>query len=151
MFTFPSLPSLADLFWAAATSSIVLIILAAVVVIARIAALIGAIPFVPVPAKFLVFARPVAALSLLLLVFLIGFRLSDERSSVKQVKSDLAFARWQIDSMQATADDADRLTDKAAGEVAALKQKASDYEDHRTPDRRCVFNRDDVGRLQPIR
>ena len=62
----------------------------------------------PLPARVLILARPASTVAALALVFLLGFRLACERSDLKQLARDLAFARQQIDNIAATADDAER-------------------------------------------
>ena len=150
MFGLFELPSLADLFWQFATSTIVLLTLAAVAVLARVLSWLGWIPFLPLPARVLILARPASTVAALALVFLLGFRLANERSDLKQMARDLAFARQQIDNIAATADDAERLQAKADDEVAELKRKAAAYDKDRDPRRVCTFDRFDVDRLRPL-
>ena len=150
MFGLFELPSLADLFWQFATSTIALAILAAIAVAARVASWLGRLPFVPLSARVIVLARPASTLAAIALVFLLGFRLADERSELKQMARDLAFARQQIDNIAATADDAERLQKRADSEVAELKRKAAAYVTDRDPRRFCNFDRFDVERLRPL-
>jgi hypothetical protein len=150
MFGLFELPSLADLFWRFATSTIVLLTLAAGAVLARVVSWLGWIPFLPLPTRVLVLARPASTVAALTLMFLLGFRLADERSDLKQMARDLAFARQQIDNIAATADDAARLRAKADDEVAELKRKAAAYDKDRDPRRVCNFDRFDVDRLRPL-
>lgn len=156
MFGLFSLPSLADLFWQSATSTVVLVALLAFAVFARVVSWLDRLPlwlssFVPVPARAMALARPASVLAFLVLVFLIGFRLSDERSDIKQLNRDLAWARWQIDNVQAGADDAERLKLNAERDAGVLKGKAADYVQGRNRNRVCTFDRFDVERLRPIK
>jgi len=150
MFGLFALPSLADLFWLVATSSIVLLTLAAVAVVARVVSWLGWFPFVPLTARVPILARLASTVAALALVFLLGFRLADERSDLKQMARDFAFARRQIDNIAATADDAERLRSQADSEVAELKRKVAAYGKDRDPARRCNFDRFDADRLRPL-
>jgi hypothetical protein len=150
MFALFELPSLADLFWQFATSTIVLAALAAIAVVARVAAWLGQLPFARLSARVIVLARLASTIAALALVFLLGFRLADERSDIKQMARDLAFARQQIDNIAATADDAERLQTRADIDVAELKRKAAAYGTDRGSRRVCNFDRFDVERLRPL-
>jgi hypothetical protein len=156
----------ADFLWGMATSYLVLGTLGVVAVIALV---IGHVPFgdrLPVIAPYVVLAQFVAYPFLMLLAFLIGFRLSDERAELKQVKLNLAFSELQLNAQRSVAVAATNLKQKAEAEASTmatranefekrntdLDKKASDYADKlakRAPDS-CGLTADDIRSLYGI-
>lgn len=119
---------MADLFWTLATSYFVL---GAIALLALAALVIGHVPFgqyVPVIGPYVVLARFAAYPLLMLLAFLIGFRLSDERAETQRLKRELAFSQLQLKVQIEAAADAERLRRAAEGEAAAANEKVTTYE-----------------------
>lgn len=144
---------MADLIWALATSYIALAIIGA---IAAAALIVGHVPlakYLPVIGPYVVLARFVSYLALMLLCFLIGTRLADERAETKRLKIDLAYARLQIEAQKASAETAAQLRAQAEQQAATLEKKVSDYEDRlaKSPNGcGCDFDDSDVNSLRGI-
>jgi hypothetical protein len=143
---------LTDLFWNMATSNVVLI---AIGVVAIAALIVGHVPFgkyAPVIGPYVVLAQFVAYPTLMLLAFLIGVRISDERAETERLKNDLAFKEQQIENVEATAQDAEQLkaeaeakANDAKGQLDAFREK---YGDH--PEATCAWTDDDLSRLRAL-
>jgi hypothetical protein len=119
---------MADLFWSVATSYLVLSIIGIVAVAALI---VGHVPFgkyAPVIGPYVVLAQFVAYPTLMLLAFLVGVRITDERAALKQVKQDLAFSQLQLDAQKQSAEIADKLRQQAQQQAEQADQKVTEYE-----------------------
>lgn len=144
---------MADLIWSLATSYLALGIIGAVALAALIVGHVPLARLLPVIGPYVVLARFVSYLALMLLCFLIGTRLADERAETKRLKTDLAYARLQIEAQKASADTAAHLRAKAEQQAATLEQKVSEYEDRLAKSPAgcgCEFDADDVNSLRNI-
>jgi hypothetical protein len=127
-----------------------------IIAIGAIAALvIGNVPFgkyAPAIGPYVVLAHFVAYLGLMLLTFLVGFRLADERAATKQLKADLAFTELQLTTQKSVAADAQRLRQDAEAQNADLNRKVSTYEDElaKRPNTGCDLDNNDVDSLRGI-
>lgn len=117
------------LFWNFATSNIALTILGAIVAASF---LVAHVPFVgrliPAVAPYVVAARLVSIATAAAFCFLIGFRVSDERAALAQLKFQLAWKESELAQQKATAEDAERIAKEKAVEADELKIKVDDYE-----------------------
>lgn len=143
-----------DWFWDLATSYIVLCVLAVIAVAAFVLAHMPAIIERFWPQAY-AYAKAAALLQLAvaaLLMFLIGFRVADERADNKQLKNDLAYHQLQLETAEATAQDAERLKAEAEQRANEAKGKLDEY---RTlygddPGAGCGFTADDIERLREL-
>ncbi|WP_454000712.1 hypothetical protein [Afipia felis] len=144
---------MSDLIWSLATSYLALGIIAAIAVVALVVGHVPLAQYLPVVGPYVVLARFVSYLAPMLLCFLIGTRLADERAEVKRLKIDLAYARLQINAQKAVADTAAMLRAQAEQQAATLEKKVSDYEAKLAKQPQgcgCAFDDDDVGSLHGI-
>lgn len=144
---------LMDMFWNAATSYLALGIIGA---IALAALVVGHVPFgkyAPVIGPYVVLAQFVAYPALMLLAFLIGVRISDERAETRQLKFDLKWSQMQLQEQKAAAEDKEKLANEKAAEADELKAKVDDYEATlaNKPAGDCALDDGDLGGLQSLR
>lgn len=119
----------ADLFWQVATSPPVLVIITALAVASFAVAhfdFVGAI--FPQVRPFFKAASITSILAFAALLFLVGFKASDNRSELQRVKSDLAFKEFQLGTQEKTARDAEALQRDAEAAARAARSKLSVYE-----------------------
>jgi hypothetical protein len=119
---------LTDFFWHVATSNLQLLLIAAVAIAALV---VGHVPFgkyAPVIGPYVVLAQFVAYPTLMLMAFLVGVRISDERAETRRLKNELAWSDMQLQQQKATAEDKERLANEKAAEADQLKAKVDDYE-----------------------
>jgi hypothetical protein len=142
-----------DLLWSLATSYAVLSIIGTVALVALI---VGHVPFgryAPVIGPYVVLAQFVAYPTLMLLAFLIGVRVTDERAALKQARLDLAFSQLQLDTQKQTAETAERLRKQAEQQAEQANQKVTDYEERlakQPTSDGCSLDGDDVRSLHDI-
>lgn len=120
---------MADILWSLATSYIMLSIIGSVALVALV---VGHVPFgkyAPVIGPYVVLAQFVAYPTLMLLAFLVGVRVTDERAALKQAKIDLAFSQLQLNAQKQTAETAAKLRVEAEAKAAEANQKVTDYEE----------------------
>jgi len=139
--------------WDVATSHPVLLLLGAVAVAAFVVGHFPVIGRIPMLAPYVVLARFVSVLVAALLMFLIGFRVADNRAERAQMQFDLNWQRLQLEQQEASAKDAERLKDEARDEARKVK---GEFDDYRTkfgdrPDAVCAFSPDDLERLRKLR
>jgi len=145
---------IADFFWDIATSNVVLI---AILLIAVGAFVVAHTPriverFWPQAFAFSKAAALVQVAAWALLMFLVGFRVADERAETKQLKNDLAFTELQIENAKATAQDAERLKADAQEKAKEAEDKLNDYRTRfgDSPEAVCAFTPDDLKRLRNL-
>lgn len=145
--------ALADLFWGFATSGPVLATLAIIVVICVIVTHVPLVRWIPTIDDWLKLAAFVGYLGFALLFLLIGFRLSDERSAAKQLRTELAWSQNQLEQQEATARDAEKLKDEAEAAAKEAKGKLDDFRKNYSerPQASCAFTGDDIRRLRQLR
>jgi hypothetical protein len=142
-----------DLFWSVATSYLALSIIGIVAVAALV---VGHVPFgkyAPVIGPYVVLAQFVAYPTLMLLAFLVGVRVTDERAALKQVKQDLAFSQLQLDAQKQAAETAAKLRADAEAKAEQANQKVTDYEERLAKQPAgcgCNFDDGDVRSLHDI-
>ena len=143
-----------DWLWDIATSYTVLGIIAAIAVVAFVVAHIPALAerLFPAILPYTKAALLVQVLSASMLMFLIGFRVADEHAETKQLKNDIAFKQLQIETAEATAQDAERLKAEAEAKASEAKGKLDEF--RRTfgdkPEADCAFTADDLERLREL-
>jgi hypothetical protein len=118
----------ADLFWNVATSAPVLVIVGLVALAAFVVAhvpLIGR--WLPAVAAYQRIAGIVAIAAAAVLMFLIGFSVSDQRADLARIKDELTFKTFQLETAATTAADADRLRKDAEAKAALAKGKLDGY------------------------
>ncbi|WP_458760564.1 hypothetical protein ACSVBT_07155 [Afipia sp. TerB] len=144
---------MSDLIWSLATSYLALGIIGAVALAALIVGHVPLAKYLPVVGPYVVLARFVSYLALMLLCFLIGTRLADERAETKRLKTDLAFTRLQLEAQKSSAETAAKLRAQAEQQAATLEQKVSEYEDRLAKSPAgcgCNLDADDVDSLRGI-
>lgn len=143
-----------DLFWDIATSWFVLgglvLIVAVAFVVAHVPAF--AVRIYPPIAAYSKAAALVQVIAASLLFFLIGFRVSDERAEIGQLRNDLAFTERQIENAKATARDAERLKAEAEAKADEAKGQLDDFRAHikTDPPVDCSWTDDEFGRLRNL-
>jgi hypothetical protein len=118
-----------DLFWNTATSMPVLLALGIIALAAFVVAhapLIGQL--FPTVAAWQRLAMVVEVVSIVALIFLVGFRVAADRSEAEQLRSDLAWSQFQLGLQQSTARDAQALREKADGEAQEAKGTLNEYQ-----------------------
>lgn len=117
-----------DLFWDFATSPPVLIGLALLAVaaflVAHVPAVATLIPWVAAWQRLAILAQFGAAIAL---IFLLGFRVADDRAEMERVKNDLAFSEFQLDQQRQVADEADRLKSVAEARAQQAESTLNEY------------------------
>lgn len=97
---------IADIFWKVATSNLALGIDALLFVVAFV---VGHVPlgkYLPVIGPYVPVARLASTLLALLMVFMLGFRISDERDAAKNLRAELAVKQADLDNAVKSAADA---------------------------------------------
>jgi hypothetical protein len=148
-----ALHMMGDLFWDVATSGAVLLAIGAIAIAAFVVAHVPFIRAIPAVAPYAVTASLVQVVAAGLLMFLVGFRIADERAETKQLKGELAWQTNQIAQQKASAEDAARLAEQKANEAEALKAKVDDYEATlaKQPIGTCALDDRDLGGLRALR
>jgi hypothetical protein len=145
---------IADIFWDIATSYPVLCLIALIAVAAFIVAHVPTIVtrFYPPLAAYSKAAALVQIIAWALLMFLIGFRIADERGETRQLKNDLSFKELQISNAEDTAKDAERLKAEAEAQATEAKGQLDDYRKRfgANPDTVCAFTPDEFERLRNL-
>ncbi|MDN3278768.1 hypothetical protein QWJ07_31215 [Frankia sp. RB7] len=119
---------MSGLFWDIATSDVALAIVAAILVASFIVSRIPFVSMIPAIAPYVVLAGFVTYLALAGLSLCVGYRLSDERAAMRQLKVDLAWRENELEQQKATAEDKERLANEKAAEAEELKGKVDEYE-----------------------
>ncbi len=145
--------TLADMFWSVATSNVVLMVIGVVVVACIIVTHVPLIRWIPTIDDYLKFAAGVGYVAAALLFLLIGFRMSEERTEAKQLRTELNWSRNQLEQQEEQAKDAERLKEEAEARAAAIKGELDDYRKSYAgrPDGKCTFSDDDLVRLRQLR
>lgn len=105
-----------DVFWDLVTSLFSLSIGGGLFLVAAVVGWLPLLKYVPVVGSFIPFARVVAVLVGVVLCFLVGFRVADEREAAKILRAKIAAQRADLEnSRKATVDEA-----KRAGEIEAM-------------------------------
>lgn len=142
---------MSGLFWNVATSDVALGILGAIVAASF---LIAHVPYVgrliPAVEPYVVAARLVAIATAAVLCFLIGFRVSDERAALANLKTELAWKDNELGQQKATAEDAERIAKEKTVEANELKTKVDDYEAAlaKQPVGTCALDDSDISGLR---
>jgi hypothetical protein len=113
-----------DVFWNTATSYPMLV---AIGIVALFAFGIAHLPlvekFFPSIAPYIRAAALVSVVSTAALLFLIGFRVADQREEAARLRRDLAFSELQLDGMKKTADEASELKRVADAKAKQAKDE----------------------------
>lgn len=119
-----------DWLWNLATSSLVLGALAVLTLVAFVVAHVPALVtrLVPGSAPYTVLAHLVQLIAFALLMFLLGFRVADEREHTRRLQSELAWQHNELEQQKASAEDAARLRDQKTAEAEALQTRVENYE-----------------------
>jgi hypothetical protein len=145
---------MSDLFWDVATSYAVLGVLAALAIAAFAVAHIPALAerLFPALIPYTKAAALVQVLAAALLMFLVGFRIADERAETKQLKIELAWKQEQLAQQEATARDAERLKQEAEQAAQEAKGKLDEFRTRYgdKPEAVCAFTPDDLERLRNL-
>ena len=117
-----------DLFWDFATSPPVLIALAALAVAAFVVAHVPVIAtLIPTVAAWQRLAIVLQFGAVIALIFLLGFRVADQRAETEQLKNDLAWSQYQLEIQTSMADSADQLKREADARAASAEGQLSVY------------------------
>lgn len=119
---------MSGLFWDLATSDTSLAIVAAILVLSLIVSRVPLVSLIPAIAPYVLLAGLVSYLALGALALCVGYRLSDERAAMRQLKVDLAWRENELEQQKATAEDKERLANEKAAEAEELKGKVDEYE-----------------------
>jgi hypothetical protein len=118
----------ADLFWDFVTSAPVLLMVAAVALAAvAVAHVPRVVQWLPSVKAYVRAASILQVVAVILLGFLLGFRLADDRAETTRLKDELTFKQFQLDNAAATAADAARLKNEAEAQALAAKGKLDEY------------------------
>ncbi|MBR0700188.1 hypothetical protein JQ599_09775 [Bradyrhizobium diazoefficiens] len=144
---------MSGLFWDLATSDVALAIVAAIMVAAFVVSRIPLVSMIPAVAPYVVFAGFVTYLALTSLALCVGYRLSDERAAMRQLKVDLAWRENELEQQKATAEDKERLANEKAAEAEELKGKVDEYEQRLAaqPVGDCGLDDSDLDGLRALR
>jgi hypothetical protein len=143
----------ADVFWTSATSYPALVLLG---LVAGVAFVVAHLPLVeklfPPVAPYIRAASLASVVAASALLFLVGFRVADARREVDQLRTELLWKTVQIENLDATARDAERLRQQADARLAETKGQLDEW---RTiygdkPEAACAFTPDDLGRLRVL-
>jgi hypothetical protein len=144
---------MSGLFWDLATSDTSLMIIAAVMVAALVVSRVPLVRMIPAIAPYVLLAGLVSYLALGALALCIGYRLSDERAAMRQLKVDLAWKDDELEQQKATAEDKERLANEKQAEADELKGKVDDYEQRLAaqPIGECGLDDGDLDGLRALR
>lgn len=133
--------------WDIATSSPILI---GLIVAGALSWAVGRFGFV-FPQYALV-GRLLAPVAFLSLMFLVGFRVADERADKAQLQRDLDFAQVQLANQRAATADKERLRREAQAKADDLDKKVGDYEERlaKLPVGACALDDADIDGLRRI-
>lgn len=135
----------ADVFWDIATSYPTLVLIGVVMIALFV---IGHLPLIgkliPAVEPYIAAAAIGSTIAAAALLFLIGFRVADQRDEAASLRRELNFSNLQLESMTATAKDATRLKDEAdanrkatSDQLNAWREKYGD-----NPDAACRYPRE---------
>ncbi len=141
--TFDGLTS--DIFWNTATSYPVLALLG---LVAFATFIIGHLPLIkrlmPPLAPYIRAAALASIITTAALLFLVGFRVADQREDTARLQRELNFTNLMLESMEATAKDAQRLRDRADAERKETKGQLDVWRTKygNDPDVACRYSRE---------
>lgn len=135
---------IADLFWNAATSTPGLVFDALVFFAALLVGYLPLLRFAPVLGAYVPLARLVAVFAALLLAFLIGFRLSDEREAAKNLRAELAIKEADLDNARKSATDEARRASEIEATASEQRKRDDDYIRHLEAKPACALGIDDL-------
>lgn len=142
-----------DVFWTVATAVPSLVLLGLIAAAAFVAAHLPLVEklFPPI-APYIRAASLVSVVASSALLFLIGFRVSDARSEVDRLRTELLWKSVQIENLDATARDAERLRQQADARLALVKGQLDEWRTiyGEKPEAACAFTPDDLGRLRVL-
>ncbi len=136
---------LADLLWNIATSNIVLLAIGA---LAFAALIVGHVPFgkyAPVIGPYVVLAKFVSYPALMLLAFLVGVRISDDRAEARSLKLKIEAQQIDIKAANDAAARADAARAEMARQAEIDQERIEDYAERlkRHPNGACILGDDD--------
>lgn len=117
----------ANAFWSIVTSLPVLTALAVIVIAGFIARLLPE-QIIPEPFRgYIALARFAGRAALLAIVFLIGFRIADERTTLRDVRAELRTSQFQLANVTQSERDKAELSAAAQARAAELEKQVADY------------------------
>lgn len=134
-----------DIFWNTATSYPVLALLG---VVALVTFIIGHLPLIerlmPPLAPYIRAAALTSIIATAALLFLVGFRVADQREEAARLQRELNFSNMMLESMEATAKDAQRLREAADAERKETKGQLDVWRSKygSDPDAACRYPRE---------
>jgi uncharacterized integral membrane protein len=141
-----ALHMMGDLFWDVATSGAVLLAIGAIAIAAFVVAHVPFIRAIPAVAPYAVTASLVQVVAAALLMFLVGFRIADERQEAKTLRNELAAKQEDIEAANDAAKRADAARALLAKQSEQDQERIADYEERlrrRTPNAACTLGPDD--------
>jgi hypothetical protein len=134
-----------DLFWDVATSYTALCFVAAVLLAALVVGYFPLLEYFPVIGPYVPVARLVAILAFGLLGFLVGFRISDEREAMKNLKSEVEAKTIDLNATVEAEDQANAARTELAKQAIADQERIAGYEEaiKKRPVGDCVLTDDD--------
>ncbi|MFT4115411.1 hypothetical protein [Bradyrhizobium sp.] len=144
---------MSGLFWDLATSDVALAIVATILVASFVVSRLPFVSMIPAVAPYVALAGFVTYLALAGLMLCVGYRLSDERAAMRQIKVELAWRENELEQQKATAEDKERLANEKAAEAEELKGKVDEYEQRLAtqPVGDCGLDDGDLAGLRALR
>jgi hypothetical protein len=134
-----------DLFWDVATSYSALCFVAAVLLAALVVGYFPLLKYFPVIGPYVPVARLVAIFAIGLLGFLAGFRISDERDAIKDLKSEIEAKTIDLNATVEAEDEANKARALLAKQAEANQERIAGYEEalKKRPVGDCILTDDD--------
>ena len=137
-----------DFIWDLATSPPVLIAVAALLAAALVVGYFPLLKWFPVIGQYVSVARLVSYLALALLLFLIGFRVADNRAEAAALRSKLEAAEVDRDAANQSAERLERDRQELARAAEEDQRRIATYEEalKARPNAACTLTDDDFPR-----
>jgi hypothetical protein len=134
-----------DIFWTIATSYMALCFDAVLLLAALVVGYFPLLKYLPVIGPYVPVARLIATIMLVLMSFLIGFRISDEREAIKNLKSEVEAKTIDLNATVEAEDQANAARTELAKQAIADQERIAGYEEvlKKRPVGDCVLTDDD--------
>jgi hypothetical protein len=119
---------MADIFWTIATSYPALCVDAVVLLAALVVGYFPLLKYFPVIGPYVPEARFMALVMIVLMAFLVGFRISDEREAMKNLKSEVEAKTVDLNATIDAENDANAARIELAQQAVADQKRITDYE-----------------------
>jgi hypothetical protein len=129
-----------DLFWNVATSTLALELDGFVWVAALVVGFFPLLKYVPAIGPYVPAARLVSVLVALLMCFLLGARIADERENIKNLRATVAAQKADLETARRSAADANQRASEIEAVTNALRQSDVEYIASLKPAPGCGFD-----------